>query len=81
MLLLTKNGRSENQKSFSCEKNHFLFYGQVKKMYLGHIGKNEPKTNYQQNHHLLLQTKKTESDFFHNKTIFDLMDLSEKYRL
>ena len=31
MFLPIKNGRSENQKSFLCEKNHFPFYGQVKK--------------------------------------------------
>ena len=81
MFLPIKNGRSENQKSFLCEKNHFPFYGQVKKMILGHIGKNGPKTHYQQNHHLFLQIKKTEIDFFHKKTIFDLMDLPEKYQL
>ena len=76
MFLSIENGRSENQKSFLCEKNHFLFYGQVKKMFLGHIGKNEPKTHNQQNYYLFLQIKKTESDFFHKKTLFDLMDLS-----
>ena len=81
MFLPIKNGRSENQKSFLCEKNHFPFYGQVKKMILGHIGKNGLKTHYQQNHCLFLQIKKTEIDFFHKKTIFNLMDLAEKYQL
>ena len=50
-------------------------------MIVGHIGKNGPKTHYQQNHRLFLQIKKTEIDFFHKKTIFDLMDLEEKYQL
>ena len=32
MFLTIKNGCSENQKSFLCEKNHFPFYDLVKKI-------------------------------------------------
>ena len=41
---VTKKRCSLNKKWSFCEKNHFLFSGQVKKMSLSQIAKNGPKT-------------------------------------
>ena len=58
-----------------ANKNHYI------NMMGPKTTKNEPKIHNQQNYHWFLQIKKTESHFFHKKTLFDLMDLSEKYQL
>ena len=70
MFLPTKNSRSENQKSFLCEKNHFPFYGQVKKMLLGQIGKNGPKMHYQLHWSFFWLEHKIKNCFFCEKNHF-----------
>ena len=70
MFLPTKTGCSENQKSLFCEKNHFLFSGQVQKMSLSHIAKNVPKTQFQPNLTFFVLDQKSKSDFFSQKNHF-----------
>ena len=70
MFLPTKTGCSENQKSLFCEKNHFLFSGQVQKMSLSHIAKNVPKTQFQPNLTFLYLTRKAKVIFFAKKSLF-----------
>ena len=57
-------------KSDSCEKNHFLFSSQVKKMSLNQIAKNGPKSQFQQKWHFFNLTKKKQKQFFTKKSIF-----------
>ena len=49
IFLTTKLACSVNKKWPFCEKNHFLFSGQVKKISLSHNAKNGPKTQFRLN--------------------------------
>ena len=68
-----KKGCSLNKKWLFCEKNHFLFSDQVKKMSLDQSGKNRPKTQFGLNMTFFNMARKEEVIFLVKKITFDFL--------
>ena len=58
-----------NKKWLFCEKNHFLFSDQVKKMSLGQSGKNGPKTQFKLKLAFFYLIRKSKVIFFTKKSL------------
>ena len=67
IFLSTKIAFTINKKWYLCEKNLFLFSGQVWKMPLGRIAKNGPKTQFHLKLPFFLLGQKIKSNFFVKK--------------
>ena len=65
--------RSKAKDYCSCEKNHFLFSDQVKKMSQGQSGKYGPKNPIWAKNGIFLHSQKTESDFLVKEFTFDFL--------